>query len=279
MRAEFALAWRLVSRQWRAGELHLMIVAAVLAVTVATMLAAFGDRLERALVHRAADMLGADLVLTGSKPPSAAALGVARQNRLAVSQAVDFSTMLAAGPAPDDQVLLVAVRAADERYPLRGELRTGEAPGDARVAQGPAPGTVWVERRVRDDLGVNIGDRVGIGYTTLEITALVSHEPDRAGDFTALSPRVLMNRADLDATRVIQPGSRVRYRTLFAGDDAAVAATRAALETARAPNEEIVDVRTGSRRTASALSRAMQFLGLAGVFGVILCGAAIGIAA
>lgn len=295
MRTEFALAWRLLARQWRSGELHLMITAAVLAIAVATMLAAFGDRLERALVHRAADMLGADLVLTGSRPPTSAVLAVARAHGLASAQAVDFNTMLTTvnttvnttintiAPIPDDKVaekvLLVAVRAADAHYPLRGELRIGISPDEVRARTGPLPGTVWIEPRVRDELGVAIGARVGVGYTTLQVVALIAHEPDRAGDFAALSPRVLMNSADLAAARVIQPGSRVRYRTLFAGGDAAVAATRAQLETLRAANEELVDVRTGSRRTASALSRTMQFLSLAGIFGVILCGAAIGIAA
>ncbi|MFP5383028.1 MAG: ABC transporter permease, partial [Gammaproteobacteria bacterium] len=61
--------------------------------------------------------------------------------------------------------------------------------------------------------------------------------------------------------------------------DAAIARVRSAIEEQRAAHEELLDVRTGSRRTASALSRTTQFLSLAAVLGVILCGAAIGIAA
>ncbi len=280
MHAELVLAWRLVARQWRAGDLRLMAGAAMLAVAVVTLLAAFGDRLERGLVSRAADLLGADLVLAGTRPPSDDALAIAARHGLLMARAVDFSTMLAGADAGDDApTLLVSVRAAADGYPLRGELRTGEPGADGVASHGPRPGEIWIEPRVRDELGIDVGARVAVGYATLTVTALLAHEPDRAADFSAFSPRALMHQADLDATRVIQPGSRVRYRTLFAGNSDALAAARQELESLRAPHEELIDVQGGSRRTATALSRTLQFLSLTGVLGVVLCGAAIGIAA
>lgn len=276
MRAEAALAWRLLGRQWKAGDLRLMAAAAVLSVAITTLIAAFGDRLERGLLHRAADLLGADLVLTGSTPPTPQALAAAGRDGLAVSRSVDFSTMLASG----EDVLLAQVRAADDAYPLRGELVVDDG-GERRAARpGPRPGELWIDTQVRDELRVGVGDTVEVGHARLRITAVLLDEPERGGGFVSgFGARVLMHRDDLDASGVVQPGSRVRYRTLMAGDERALARAHDTLETLKSPHEELVDVRTGSRRTASALGRTTQFLSLAAVLGVILCGTAIGIAA
>lgn len=288
-RNHWRLALRIAARQWRAGDLWLIATAGVLAVAITTLIAALGDRLERGLVHRAADMLGADLVLTGGHPPTPAELAVAPKHRLALVAAADFSTMLRRkGTTDEGDVILVAVRAAGDGYPLRGELRVHDVPatanadtnpGDRVAATGPRPGEAWIEPRISADTGIAIGDRVEIGRLSLRVTALVVSEPDRAGDFSAVSPRVLMNRADLDATGVIQPGSRVRYRTLFAGGDADVAAAKKELDNLHATDEEVIDVHGGNRRTASSLSRALQFLSLAAILGVLLCGATLGLVA
>ncbi|MFZ5723201.1 MAG: ABC transporter permease [Pseudomonadota bacterium] len=282
-RTEFRLAVRLAIRQWRAGDLWLIAAAGVLAVAITTLIAALGDRLERGLVHRAAEMLGADLVLAGSRPPAGTIDEVAGRHRLQQSRVVDFSTMLQrpGSNADSGDVLLVAVRAADDAYPLRGGLRIRGTPdtGDQVAGDGPRPGELWIEPRGAEELGIAVGDHVEIGAASLRVSALVVSEPDRAGDFAAMSPRVLMNRQDLEATGIVQPGSRVRYRTLLAGEDAAIAAARDELENLRAVDEELLDVRTGSRRTTSALARTLQFLSLAVVLGVVLCGATLALVA
>ncbi|MFZ5756641.1 MAG: ABC transporter permease [Pseudomonadota bacterium] len=288
---ELTLAFRLASRQWRAGDLWLIVAAGVLAVAITTLIAAIGDRLERGLVRKAAELLGADLVLAGSRPASADVAALARQYGAVSVNAVDFSTMLAlppaasgpalppataSGDAPD--VLLVSVRAVDSGYPLRGQLQIRDG-ASVRVAAGPAAGEIWIEPQVAEELAITTGAVVLVGEQPLRVTALVITEPDRAGNFSALSPRVLMHRDDLDAAGVIQPGSRVRHRVMFAGSDSAIAALRAALAVRLAPDEELRDVQGGNQRTASALSRAMQFLALASVLGVLLCGATLALVA
>lgn len=271
------LAWRLAARQWRAGDLRLLLAAGVLAVAITTLIAAFGDRLERALVHRAADLLGADLVLAGSKPPSTAARAVADRHALARTLAIDFSTLLR---RPDGEVLLVAVRAVDGAYPLRGRMLLRDANGNTEESrQGPPPGEAWLEGRVTEELQLAIGDHVEVGDFALRVGAIVQEEPDRGGDFLAFSPRVLMNAANLPATGVIQPGSRVRYRLLMAGHPDDVATARDTLDAEKSAHEEVLDVRSGNRRTASALGRALQFLSLASVLGVLLCGATLALIA
>jgi len=47
--------------------------------------------------------------------------------------------------------------------------------------------------------------------------------PDQGGTFAELAPNLLMNAVDLPATQLIQPGSRVSYSGLFAGDRSRIA--------------------------------------------------------
>jgi len=276
------LAWRLLARQWQAGELRLVLAATLLAALLSTLIAAVGDRLEKAFVLRAAEMLGADLLLSGSQPPSPEALARAQRHGVRSSGALDFNTMVAApGAGEDDPVLLTAARAVEGNYPLRGTLQVLVDGVPVTVAAPPGRGEVWVEKRVAEELGLGIGDRIEVGLLPLTIRAIVALEPDRGGGFSSLSPRILFNRDDVDATGVVQPGSRVRYRTLFSGETAALDALFSELYANLAPNEELLDARGGSgkRGTAQWLGNTLQFFALAGVLGIVLCGAAIAIAA
>ena len=56
-------AMRMLARDWRAGELRVLAAALVVAVASITSVAFFADRVSRALVRDAHQMLGADLVL------------------------------------------------------------------------------------------------------------------------------------------------------------------------------------------------------------------------
>lgn len=276
------LAWRMLRRQWQAGELRLVLTATLLAALLSTLIAAVGDRLEQAFVLRAAEMLGADLLLNASQPPSPETLARAQRHGVAASRALDFNTMVAApGAGEDDPVLLTAARAVEDNYPLRGAMQILVNGAPVVVNAPPRRGEIWVEPRVAEELGVTIGDFLDVGVLPLKVAALVVLEPDRGGGFSSLSPKILFNRADVEATGVVQPGSRVRYRTLFRGESAALDALFAELDANLAPNEELLDARGGSGRrgTAQWLGNTLQFFALAGVLGIVLCGAAIAVAA
>ncbi len=106
--------------------------------------------------------------------------------------------------ATDNGIQLSSVKAAGTGYPLRGELRSAaEAYGPEVAGGGPAPGEAWVESRLLAALNLKIGDSVDVGMKTLRLSRVLTYEPDRAGNFYSLTPRVLMNLADLDATGVV----------------------------------------------------------------------------
>ena len=59
------VALRLLWRDWQGGELRLLFIALVMAVTSVTGIAMFTDRLERALLLESANMLAADRIVSG----------------------------------------------------------------------------------------------------------------------------------------------------------------------------------------------------------------------
>ncbi|MBZ1501775.1 permease, partial [Escherichia coli] len=93
-------------------------------------------------------------------------------------------------------------------------------------------------------------------------------------NFYSLTPRVMMNLADLQATGVIQPGSRVSYRDLWRGDSEALAQYRQALTKNLAASQRLLDTRDGNRQIGGALGKAERYLNMASLVAVLLAGVA-----
>ena len=271
------LPLRLLARDWRGGELALVATALVLAVTCVTAIAHFSDRLNRAMHIQSQTFLAAERVISSSRPVDSAWLDEARQRGLQQAQTVQFASMLSAG----DQFQFASVKAASDGYPLVGhlEMRANSADSSRVVHGGPPPGEIWLEPRLLPLLGLEIGDRVQLGDSHLRVTGLLDYEPDSSNNLFSMGARVLMNAADLDAANIVQPGSRVRYRYLFAGDDAALDGYFKWLKPRLTEHQRIIDLREGQPRVASALDRAERFLFLAGSLAVLLASVAVGLAA
>jgi putative ABC transport system permease protein len=261
----------------RTPELRILALGVLLAVAALSSVGFVTDRVQRAMSRQATELLGADLVVASSAAPREALRRAARTAGLQVTETVSFPSVA----LYHDTTLLTEVKAVDAGYPLRGQLRlAGNLPGEDFPARGiPAPGEVWVEPRVLQQLGAAIGETIRLGNRVFTVTHVVSYEPDRGGDLFHLAPRVLLNAADLPSTGLITPASRVHYRLLLAGPPAAVAAVRDALARRLEPGERLQDVRDARPELRAALDRAGQFLGLAAVTAALLAGAAISVAA
>ena len=208
----------------RGGDLRLLAVAVVLAVAALTSVGFFSDRLQGGLKRDAGQLLGGDVVVASDNPAPAAFADKARAEGLASSTSVTFPTMARADDAQGGASKLVALKAVDAAYPLRGTLRVAEAPGAPDTAAGgvPAPGEAWVDPALPEALGLKMGDTLLLGDKAFRIARVIAIEPDRGTGFLSFSPRVMLNAADLDATRLVQPASRLNWRFAVAGADAPV---------------------------------------------------------
>jgi putative ABC transport system permease protein len=273
----FALAWRMLWRDARAGELRLLLAALIIAVGALTAVGFFTDRVARALEQEANQLLGADLLLISDHPWREETTQRALAHRLQVAETQTFPSMV--GHA--DAAQLAEIKAVSAAYPLRGSLRTAAA---IDAAEQPAPGippagTVWVDVRLAQALAAGVGDLVQVGERTLKVDAILMMEPDRGVNFFSLAPRLMMNVLDLPGTGLIQYGSRVNYRLLLAGTSADLQAFRSEVEAGLGRGERIEDAQNARPEMRQALERAQKFLGLSALLTVVLAAVAIALAA
>ncbi len=271
------LSWHALVRDWRAGELRVLALALMIAVASVTTVGFFTDRVQSVMLYQANELLAADLAVDTPEAPDSAWIEQAKTLGLRTARTLSFASVALS----EEDTLLSSVKAVSPPYPLRGNLRTApDSYAADEPARGlPAPGAVWVEPRLLTELGIAVGDRISLGASAFRIARVLTLEPDRGGDLIRLAPRILMNLADVEATGLVLPGSRVRHRLLVAGDQAALKAYRTWLETRLGEGQKLRDVRNARPELRTALDRAERFFGLAALVTVLLASVAIAMAA
>jgi len=269
---------RLAARLFWRRRGTMLFLASCLAIGIA-FLSAVGHLLsavDAAIAARARDLLSGDVQAASSRPfadAEKAALAAALAPGRRVSESVTLASMLA--PARGDAPFLVAVKAVDAAYPLRGVLKT--APPAAR----PGPGLCLLERSAALQHGLKVGDAARLGALRLTVAGLIDEEPDR--DFLGFSfaPRLMIAREDLGRAGLLGLGARVRYAwtlALAGAEDPGPAARAVKDALGRALGDPHVSLATyldgeawardGLRRSAlffTALSLAALLLGAAGL--------------
>jgi len=156
------LAWRMVWRDARGGELRLLALALAIAVAALSAVGFSADRVRLGLEGEARQLLAADLLLVSDHPPSADIFAASQRDGLRSAQTLVFPSMVtrAGGEARSS---LADIKAVSAGYPLRGSLRTAPALNapDAPVVGGPPPGSVWLDERLAVALAAAPGEHIG----------------------------------------------------------------------------------------------------------------------
>ena len=292
------LGWRTLWRDVRSGELRLLVVAVTLAVASLTAVGFFADRLQGGLQRDARQLLGGDAVVATDRPAPPVFAQEAQRLGLAQVQTLSFQTMARAADSQGGATKLVALKAVEAGYPLRGTLRLFDTlGGPERVAGGiPPPGAAWVDAQVLDALALQLGDVVLLGNQQFTVAALIASEPDRGAGFMNFAPRIMVNAADVAATELVQPASRVNYRLALAGEDAAVARFLAwanvqtkgaaqpvdqdgSAQPAPIRGVRIESTQSGRPELSQTLERAEKFLSLVALLAALLSAVAVALAA
>jgi putative ABC transport system permease protein len=275
--APLRLAFRLLARDWRSGELVVLMAALVVAVTALTAVGFLTDRIGQAVNLRASASLAADLQLSAGRPLDETYLRLAEANDVATARMTSMPSVVLVG----DASALASVRAVTDGYPLRGALRIADrllAP-ERETGDIPPPGEAWASPSLLARLGADVGDTLELGRTQLRVTQVLTFRPDEGWSFVDLAPSLLVNDADLATSALVQPGSRVTHRQLFAGNRNDIARFRTELEDAIQTGERLRDIEDTSPQIKSAMDRAGRFLNLASLISVLLSAIAVAMAA
>jgi putative ABC transport system permease protein len=274
----FTFAIKSLLRDLRAGEITVLLVAIIVAVTAMTAVGFFTDRVGSAIRSQASAVLAADLVIRAPTPIEPSFLAEAREQGLRAAEAISFLTMVVA----ENSNALTMVTAVGDGYPLRGELLVSDVMfGQTRIAADiPQPGTGWAEPGLLGRMNIEVGDRVTVGEKELVIARVLEYQPNQAaGGMANLAPGFMVNLRDVPSFNVIRPGSRVTYRELFAGEENRISAFRSGIETRVTAGTRVRGVEDAGEQINAAIDRAQRFLTLSSLVTVILAAVATAMAA
>jgi putative ABC transport system permease protein len=285
--AWWALAARQLARDFRAGELRLLALAVMLAVAALTAVGFFADRLSSGLTRDARQLLGGDAVIASDQPAPEEFAAKARSLGLNVASSATFPSMARASDAQGGATKLVAAKAVSAAYPLRGalQLKDGADTPVETVTEAPAPGEAWVDAGLLDALQLQLGDKLLLGDAAFRLTRIIVLEPDRGAGFMSFAPRVMFNQADLAATGLIQPASRVTYRLAIAAPPGRAVSVVEFVDWADAhvkrealPGMRVESLDSGRPEMRQTIDRAEKFLNLVALLAALLAAVAVGIA-
>jgi putative ABC transport system permease protein len=270
------LALLKVRREWRAGEHVVLVLALLVAVTALTAVSFFTSRVDRSMAQRANEVLAADIRVQSSDPLSAEYLQYARSLGLQTSEAAAFNSVIVLGEASS----LSSARAVTTGYPLRGRLKITDSLNSPAYQTDalPAAGEVWADPRLLIRLGADVGTELQVGKRQLKVSKVLDYRPDQGSQFVELAPTLLMRLEDVPSTGLVDVGSRVQYRQLFAGDTQAISEFETWLRTQLKPGQRLENLSDASPQLQSSLERAGRFLNLTGLTSMLLAGVAVAMA-
>ncbi|QUX91847.1 ABC transporter permease [Marinomonas sp. A3A] len=271
-----SFAFRLMFRDIRSGDLFTLLLALVISVSTVTSIGLFIDRLQLSFEQESANLLAADRLIRSDDIIPAEWEAQANELSLQTAQRTSFTTMMFAG----DSLQLSQLSAVSDGYPLKGAYLVDDVLFGAgqRSTETPKQGEVWVSSRLASLLKISLGDQVEVGDAKLKVTKYLVRDPGSSTSAFAISPRAVMNMADLAATNVIIPGSRVRYSLLLAGDRASLDEYENWITPQLNEGQRWQTPTQRGERIGDTIGRAESFLLLAGTLAVVMSGVAMALA-
>ncbi|KZN43800.1 ABC transporter permease [Pseudoalteromonas luteoviolacea] len=273
----YKLALTLFWRELRRGELTIIFAAIALAVLTVFSLSSVTERIRLNIEQKSADFIAADRRLASNHPIDLAFLEEAKSVGLNTAQQMFFDSMLFA----NDELVLGSIKAVSQGYPLRGKvtLKNDFLASEYEVQGVPKLGEVWISEGLFYSLGLSVGDEVEIGAGVFRASKILVSEPDAPFFSLAGNKRVLLNYDDIVTTQAVQPGSRVFYRMLFAGNEQALTDYYGWLKPQLRENQNWQGIKDRQSPLGENLARSESFLLLAGLFGIMLAAVAMAVSA
>ena len=254
-------------------QTSVFIACVALSIVTLVSIGGFGESVNNALLRDARVLLAGDIVVQSGFPfqePLVTELDRLRSDPgTEVALTYQFITIVRTSEGEDS--LLSELKVVEPGYPFYGEVVTLSG---RSLSEGLKKGQVVVAQNLLDRLGLQVGDALKIGEITTTIVDVVLGEPDQPVDFFSLGPRIFLSADDLDATGLVQPGSRVNYRALVrVADETQIEALAERLSAVADKRQVRVDTyRTNQSAVQLFFDNFLTFLSLIGIFTLFLAG-------
>ena len=262
---------RQMRRSYKQAILFMLCVA--LSLTTLTAFSGFSKSVRRALLNDARSLQAADIIISSYDPFSAGLnRAVDRLVRAQRVQRTDVYKFLSVVRAPHGgPSVLSSLKVVGPEYPFYGEVTLKSDRPFHRVL---TAGHCIVEQSLLDRTGLEVGDALKVGFTSLTIAGVVVAESDRPLTVFAFGPRVFIAAKDLEALGLLEKGSRIKRTILLkTSESERLDELAAELKQAALSDQESVDTfqtaRSGIKRF---LNNFLFFLKLIGLFILMIAG-------
>lgn len=192
------------------GKLSLFLSSVAAGIAALVAVNSFNRNLKQDIEERAKELLGADLVVSGSRPlpDSLASLLTSVPSRRA--RECSFASMVYFPKSKGTR--LVQVRALEGDFPFYGQIET-HPEGVAQTFQQQA--AALIDQTLMLQFGVSVGDSVAVGMLRFPVAGCLLQVPGQSGIVGTVAAPVYIPFALLDSTGLVQKGSRLTYRYYF----------------------------------------------------------------
>jgi len=210
-------AW-LFKMAWRDGKasgkrLLLFIASIVLGIAAVVSIQSFSANLEENIAQQSKELMGADYRIDSNQPPNERVQAIIDSLGGADGQEVSFVSMAAFQKNGGSK--LVRIRGVKGGFPFYGKLET--SPETAADSYQQANGAL-VDATVMLQFGLKRGDSVKIGEVTFPISGILHSAPGSTAISSSVAPTVIIPYDSVEATELVQVGSRTGYNFYFVAD-------------------------------------------------------------
>lgn len=212
--SDFSWVLKMAFRDFRKNFSRLLLFVSSMVVGIAALvgISSFGENLKKGIDQQSKELVGADLVLENNKP-----LGPQPTDSLATATAeeINFASMVAFPSTGASR--LTQVRALEGNFPFYGKLETIPAEAEASFRKGGK--RALVEKLLMAQFNAEIGDSIKVGNLSFYIEGELQKVPGQTGITATVAPAVYIPMEYVEATGLIQYGSRLEYVRYYQLDD------------------------------------------------------------
>lgn len=206
-----SIGWwiKMALRDGRRNFGRLALFTGSIAVGIGALVAinSFGSNLRDQIEGEAKELLGADLEVSSRTPIPDEVEQRFDSLGFTLSREISFSSM--AYFPKNGGTRLVYVRAVEPEFPFYGSIET-EPPGSGRI-NASAPQAL-ADRTLLLQFDAAPGDSLKVGDVTFAVQAEVLKVPGQSAITTTVAPPVFIPLGTLEATGLLQLGSRMEYK-------------------------------------------------------------------
>ena len=205
------MAWRDSRRNL--SRLLLFISSIVIGIAALVAINSFSENLQTDIDAQAQTLLGADLKIESNQQlPDSLSIEL-EEKSLEQSTILQFVSMASFPKTGDTRLSMI--NGLEGGFPFYGKLNTTpiEAAQDFKNGK-----KALVDKSMLLQFNMSVGDSIKVGEVIFEIAGQLNSSPGSAGITSSVTPSIYIPMDYVEATQLVQIGSRVDYQTYFLFD-------------------------------------------------------------